>query len=328
MAWLSGDGNSGFYRDFGQGNLDFPRRKPALSFSIDFTVHVAHRSPGLEWKVPIALNKATDAKGWMYGPMIQDNATWEQFSWYSLPATGVEYGHGEPRNAGHQHRLHRSYRVVGVNGHQGSKTSGNQYVSVGCPGWSQFLFAGQRLVAGITMQDMENLSIGYSRSVFTWANGASTTLQPMRIGTSFSNAAFYIHELPASISDELVRGRHPLDLPAPFRPVEFYPLNDPGEINEQKPRCVLTGNTLSVYGASMQWDNDASRAAGAYGEYSPCTTLRPATWRKRNLQQIALVAAPASSAQTLEQRGLSRPVYGVRNGKRVVIKRLRPSLAA
>lgn len=292
MGWLSSNGNSGFYRDFGSGGADFPRRKLPFSFSIDMTVHVAHRSPGLEWKVPIAVNAQDSTKGSMYGPMIQDTSTWEEFSWNS---TTVEFGHGDPRNSGLTHKLQQSYRVVGVNGITGTSNSGNQFVAVGRPGWHQFLFRGARAEGAMTITDMTNLSIGYSRSVFTWADGASTTLQPMRIGTSFSNAAFYASELPDHVAYALTQGRHPLDLPAPHRPAEFYPLNDPGEVNEQKPRCVLTGNTLLVYG-TMQWDDDATRATYGYAERTPPQTFRLPQWRKNNYRQIASIIQPASQA--------------------------------
>lgn len=267
MGWFSSDGNSGFYRDFGSGNLDFRRRGP-YSFCIEMATRVAHRSPALEWKVPIAVNNQVDSRGAMYGPMIQDAATWEEFSWTSTPSWTVEFGHGDPRNAGHATKAARSYRVVGVNGITGPSNSGNQYVLVGCPGWHQFCFRGARQAGALSIGDMTNLSIGYSRSVFTWANGASSTIQPMRIGTTFEKAAFYSRELPDSVADDLVRGRHPMDIPG-YLPDEFYPLNDPGEINEQKPRCIRTGNTLSVYGAAMTWDDAAGRLTGAYAQYSP-----------------------------------------------------------
>lgn len=305
MAWVASTGNDGAYRIAGSGIAALPRTAKPLSLLIDHVVASSRAGATgtggahVEWKVPIAVANQTGTQGAFIGPQQQDSSLWESFVMKN--DGNLDFNSPAPTNPGLPLRLGTWIRVVMTAGNHGT-TGGGTSTIVGRPGAHLYLHRGQQKTGTNTIDALDRLSIGYAATAYVRNNGTGTndtppvggmliTPQPMLQHTIFSKAAFYDRELPSSIMEELARGRHPLDLPRAYWPREFYPMNNPAET---APRCVLTGNTMTISGSFQYLTSDYLTTNSLKLLHMDSPSYVEQAWKKNGMAKLVAALTPVT----------------------------------
>lgn len=286
MAYIFTDGATALYRT-ATAERPMPRDHYPVTMTVDMMVTTLSGGGVRKW--PVALSESTTTA--IIGPCHEDGGTWEIECWANT-GLGVSWISVEPNspmgtNGARWKWLRYMATFERIWTSLGTSYEGQQgYLGIlgrgGANGVSGIMHKGGLSNGGTSF---DSFNIGGAKTT------GSTQTRYVLANTLLANAAIWRKQLDLQTCMELMRGRHPMQLPSGSLPDEFYPL----EVDEgAEPRCIVSGNKMQVDGTGYAFASTANIPANGYVSRHP-TTLSAPLWARGGLAEVAAAVYSAPS---------------------------------